>query len=75
MMDIKHILEKLSEIDTKHTLLESAPTSVTLKPVDSKFAQQQTERYRDLKDQGIVESDGKRVNYVEAEDYEEESED
>lgn len=32
-MDIKHILEKLSEIDTKHTLLESAPTSVTLKPV------------------------------------------
>jgi LysM repeat protein len=33
MMDIKHILEKLSEIDTKHTLLESAPTSVTPKPV------------------------------------------
>ena len=32
-MDIKHILEKLSEIDTKHTLLESAPTSATLKPV------------------------------------------
>lgn len=33
-MDIKHILEKLSEIDTKHTLLESAPTAnVTPRPV------------------------------------------
>ena len=33
-MDIKHILEKLSEIDTKHTLLESAPAAnVTPRPV------------------------------------------
>jgi hypothetical protein len=30
MMDIKHILEKLSEIDTKHTLLESAPVAKVL---------------------------------------------
>ena len=29
-MDIKHILEKLSEIDTKHTLLESAPVAKVL---------------------------------------------
>ena len=29
-MDIKHILEKLSEIDTKHTLLESAPIAKVL---------------------------------------------
>jgi len=29
-MDIKHILEKLSEIDTKHTLLESAPAAKVL---------------------------------------------
>ena len=33
-MDITHILEKLSEIDTKHTLLESAPAAnVTPRPV------------------------------------------
>ena len=33
-MDIKHILEKLSEIDTKHTLLESAPAAnITPRPV------------------------------------------
>ena len=29
-MDIKHILEKLSELDTKHTLLDSAPPAKVL---------------------------------------------
>jgi DNA primase len=65
---------KISSFKEK-MFLDLDPTTVSLRPVDSRFAQQQTERYRDLKDQGIVESDGKKVNYVDAEDYEEERED
>jgi len=49
-------------------------TSVTLKPIDPKHAKHQAERYRDLKDQGVVESDGKKVSYVDAEDYDESEE-
>lgn len=66
---------KISSFKEK-MFLDLDPTSVTLKPVNPKMATDQTERYRELKEQGIVESDGKKVLFVEADDYEaEDSED
>jgi DNA primase len=65
---------KISSFKEK-LFLDLDPTSVTLKPVDPKQAKNQAERYRDLKDQGVVESDGKKLTYVDAEDYSENGED
>ena len=54
--------------------LDLDPMSVTLNPVGNQKASADAEHYRDLKESGHVKSDGKKVMYVDADDYNDENE-
>lgn len=51
-------------------VLDLDPATVSLKPVDPNSALSEAEHFRDLKTSGYVQSDGKQVKYVVADEYE-----
>lgn len=54
--------------------LDLDPMSVTLNPIGNQKASADAEHFRDLKESGHVKSDGKKVMYVAADDYNDENE-
>ena len=50
-------------------IVDLNPSSVTLKPIDVNEALTEAENFRDLKQNGRVSCDGRKVMYLDAEDY------
>ena len=50
-------------------ILDLDPKTVSLSPKSRESALQEAESFRDLKDSGYVQTDGKQIKYVRAEEY------
>lgn len=53
-------------------VLDLDPSTVSLTPISSEDALEQTEHYRDLKERGFILNDGRKVVYTEAQEYDDE---